>query len=383
MAEKSSGQKTVPVHLCEPGDVLARDVHNRSGQKVVSKDKELTSKLIKRLSGAGVRRVTVYSDEVTEKAPVARKKREKKAPEHEVKKTDEGLLVTGDLSDDFSGDRDVILEGNLLEGASIEASGDVRIKGEVTGGKIESRGGKISISGSLKGENIELIADKLVDVNSVDKAEVSVEGNLLVHGEVNEADIDCIGDMIVHQKEGKARLADSNVRVEGKLYADEVENNPSSPTRLIFEDPEKKALKKEKSQIIDKVEVLEQEYAKLQKIVETVRQLGDKVKNLSEEKKKKLKKHTRRFKNIEDELSKSEQNMEKIEEKLEELKNERRYFMKVLNTLRKDTEITMDNTMIKVDEDEWDVKLYKKSMIVIQNAADDSDSISEWLQSNS
>ncbi len=381
MADKTRGQKTVPVHLCEPGDVLAKDVHNPSGQKVVSKDKELTSKLIKRLSGAGVRRITVYSDEIEERAP--RKEKEKKTPEHEVQETEEGLLVSGDLSEEFSGEGNVTLEGDLLQGASIEAEGDVRVEGEVTGGKIESRGGKISVNGPLKGEDIELIADKLVDVESVEEAEVSVEGNLLVHGEVSKAEIDCIGDMIVHQKEGKAQLADSEIRVEGKLFADEVENSASSSTtRLVFEDPEKKALKKEKRQLIDRVEELEQEYAKLEKMVETVRQLGEKVKNLSEEKKKKLKKHTRRFKNIKSELSKSEQSMEKIEEKLEELKNERRYFMKVLNTLRKDTEITMDNTMIKVDEDEWDVKLYKKSMIVMQNAEDDSDRVSDWLQGN-
>ncbi|MGM0380731.1 MAG: FapA family protein [bacterium] len=381
MNKKASGQKTIPIHMCETGDVLARDVHNPSGQKVVSKDKELTAKIIKRLSGAGVRRVAVYSDEI-EEPETFEKKQEKKQPEHEVKETDEGLLVSGDLSDEFSGDQNVILEGDLLEGARLTADGDVRIKGEVSGGKIISRGGKISINGALTGSNIELITDKLVDVASVEEAEVSVEGNLLVHGEVTEADIDCVGDMIVHQKQGKAQLADSNIRVEGKLFADEVENTSSADTRLVFEDPKKKALKQEKSKLVGKVEELEQEYAKLQKIVETVRQLGNKVKQLSPEKKKKLKKHTRRFGQIKNELSKSEENIEKTEQKLEELQKERRYFMKVLNTLRKDTEITMDNTMIKVDEDEWDVKLYKKSMIVIQDAEDDSDNVSEWLKDN-
>lgn len=378
MSEKTKGQKTLPIHNCEPGDVIAKDIHNPDGQKVVSKDKELTSKLIKRLSGTGVRRITVYSEE-TEEEVFAEPITPEKETEYEVKETEEGLLVNGDLTDEFTGDRDIILDGNLQQGASITATGDVRVKGQINGGKIESREGNIQVNGTLRGDDVELIAEKLINVNTVEEAEVSVTGNLLVHGEVSEADIDCIGDMVVHQQDGKAQLADSEVRVEGRLLADEVENS-SKTTKLSFEDPEKKELKRKKNRLINKIEDLEEGYARLEKMVDTVRELKGNVKELSDEKKEKLKEYIQRFKRVKSDLEQSEQKIEKTKDRLEELNSQRRYFMKVLNTLRKDTEITMENTMVKTDEDEWDVKLYKKSMIVIQDAEDDPDNIKDWFK---
>lgn len=380
--KKISGAKTIPLQRCKPGEILAKDVHNPNGQKVVPGEKKLTPKILRRLSAAGIKRVTVYSEyseEVEKTKKPGKKIEEEKLPENIIEETDSAIVVSGNLTRDLESDKDVTVAGNVSNNASITARGNVEIQGRITAGSVKSLEGSIDIKGPISGKNISLEAKKLIRAPSVEKAQLSVNGRFVVRGSVTDSNVDCTGNMVVHHKDVKASLVDSNLRVEGKLLADEIDAQNSSGCQLVFRDPKKRTLLRQKEAAIEDIEKLEKEFAKLKKIVETVQQLGAKVKQLDSEKKEKLRKHTQRFKKIRNELVKSQKNIENCEIKLEELQQERRYFMRVLNTLRQDTQITMENTMINIDEDEWNVKLYKKSMIVIQNAEDDELNEREWL----
>ena len=136
----SSGAKTVPLQRCTPGEKLAKDVHNQAGQKVVPKDKKLTSKILRRLSAAGIKRVTVYSDEIKEKKAEKKKTEPKQTePENVIKETADGIVVAGNLTRDLNSEENVVVEGNMNKGANLVARGDVQIKGSLKAGSIESK----------------------------------------------------------------------------------------------------------------------------------------------------------------------------------------------------------------------------------------------------
>ncbi len=364
---ETEAKSTVSLHFCEPGQVLAAEVRNSNGQKIVPKGKKLNEKILRRLTSAGVKRVTIFAESEGKEEVVERKKTEtKKRRQNIIKETSKGLVVTGDLTEDFKGEEDIVVEGDVYAGATLETTGNIQIEGAVNEGTLCSREGMVNVQGEVTGKNIRFEAEKFIRLPSVEQAEVSMEGNVVIRGPVTEADIECLGNMVIHHDEVKARVVDSELKVEGKLFADEVDANKTDGSQLFFRDPEKQAVRRRQKELKEQIEELEQEFSKLRKVVNTVKQLGDKVKELSTDKKNKLKQHMSRFKKIQNRLSQSRNQVDECEATLEELKQERRYFMRVLNTLRKSTSITMENTMINLDEDEWNVQLYKKSMIVVQ-----------------
>ncbi|GEM_PF-5657065 len=369
-AAKTITKETININRCHPGMVLATDVHNPSGQKIVPEGKELSEKLIRRLTAAGVRQVAVFVEKTEEELAeeeAAVEEEDETVSVDQIKETADGILVEGNLASKYEGEKNVVVDGDVVDGAIIETTGDVEIKGKVRSGTIHASGGSIDIKGELTGKNIKLVADKLIRTPSVDEAEVSIEGNVLVQGPVNNSEIDCRGNLVVHHDESMGSIVNTQLRVEGKLLADELDSSTGDGNNLIFRDPQKASLRREKEKLLDYIEECEQEYSKLEKVVKTIQQLGDKVKDLSPEKKKKLKNHAARFQKIQNELARAKRKIEECENEIEEISQTRRYFMRVLNDLKENTTITMDDTMINLNSPENDVQLYKTSMIVIQS----------------
>ncbi|MFB6355820.1 MAG: FapA family protein [bacterium] len=381
---------TIPLNMADPGDVLAEEVRNNKGQKVVSSGVKLTDTLIKRLTGAGVQRVEVFREEeevstpgYETEAPQPEQKDEKSTIE--VVEKEGHQIIEEDLDSQFMAPEDVTLQGDLEEGGLINASGDVEIRGEVKNGIVRAMDGEIIVMGDINtgGDSVQLISQNPIQVSSIKNSQLSVRGDLLIRGEVREADIECIGNVSIHENDQSASISDSTMTIHGKLFADNVGQHKTEPNDISFRDPELVQLKNKKQKKQDSVEELRTQAEKLGKVVKTVQELGDKVKNIPEKKKKELEQQTKKYKKVVERLENARETIDDIETELENIKDQRRYFMRVLEDLKAETTIQHEDTELTVSDDEWDVKLYKKGMIVIQNADSDDDSQREedWLNS--
>jgi uncharacterized protein YoxC len=383
MVPSDESTTTIPINLAEPGQVLANDVHNKKGQKVVSGETELTEKLIKRLVGAGISRVEVYGDRTIEEVsdeepePTPTESSDEPATRQEGSRT----VIEEDLNDNYVGEDDVVLEGDLDRGAVLSSRGDVDVLGEIRDGTVRAMSGDIQVEGTIKssGNTVQLISSNPIEVSTVVNSSLSVQGHLIVNDYVENSSIECLGNLIVHGQNAQAVISGSDLEVEGQVLADQVRRRDSGSSAFSFRDPDVVSLNRKRRKTNDKLEDLNQEAEKLKNVVDTVKELGDQVKSLPPEKKEKIKKRTEEYQSVQKRIQEANDNIEQIEEQLETLRDERRYFMRVLDLLQADTSIEFEDSTLNVDNDEQDVRLYKKGMIVIQDASDLSFELEEWL----
>lgn len=376
--------KTIPINLAEPGQVLSSDVHNEKGQKVVSGDTELTSELIKRLVGSGVNRITIYGEreqkpDVAEDTEADEQQKQSTGPK--TREDNGRLVIEEDLAENYVGEGDVTLEGDIDNGAVLNARGDVQVLGEIRDGTVRAMSGEIDIDGTIhsSGDTVQLISNQPIQVSTVIDSSLSVRGHLIVEDTIKNSRVECLGNLIVHGNQTDAQISGSNLQVEGKVMADRVKAEDSDPSEFSFRDPEVVSINRKQKKTKSKLEDLKQEAEKLKNLVDTVKELGDQVKSLPDDKKEKIKKRTEKYQSVQQRIDRANNEIEEYEETLESLRDDRRYFMRVLDLLQADTSIQFEEASLNVDENERDVRLYKKGMIVIQDASDLPLELSEWL----
>jgi len=383
LAVTKEEKKKVPLDLCEVGDLLAEDVFNRKGQKIVSNGTALSEKLLKRLTASGVRRVTVRTKE-PERDPDsdrsgARTDGKPKLPK--TRETKHGTVIEEDLSTNYAAREDVVLQGDLIEGAVLSSTGDIEILGEIHDGTVRTLSGRMKLQGTISsnGERIDLISNQPMQVGSVVNSHLSVRGPLIVRGDVRNARIECQGNLIVHDPQNLASLMDAEIDVRGRLLADQILHRDSEGSHLRFRDPDVVNTRRKQRKTRSKIERLETEMEKLKTLVNTVKELGDKVKSLPPEKKQKLRQHTKNYKRTQKKLEETNQDLKNLEEKLQDIQDQRRFFIRVLDLLKAGTSIDFEGTALEVTQDETNVKLYKKGVIVIKDASEESLELRDWL----
>jgi len=373
--------KTVPINLCEPGDVLAEDIHNNSGQKVISSDTKLSSTLIKRLVGSGIRRVKIYGTRDDYPAETSETQKQKSREEPVTRERDGREVIVNTLRQNYISEGDVILEGNLESGAVLTARGDVNVLGEIRNGIVRALSGSIEVEGNIQsdGNIVQLISNNPIQVSHIENSTLSVRGSLIIDGRVDEARIDCQGNVVVHSDHHHAVIRNSRLDITGKLLADRVVGGENRASQLEFQDPELIDVRRNRNKTENKLEQLYKEAKKLNSLIETVKELGDKVKSLPTEQKEKVKKHTREFRTLQGRIKRANEDLEQYQSQMNSLRDHRRFFMRVLERLQADTSISFEDSELNVKEDEEDVILYKKGMIVIKDASDDTLEIGNWL----
>ena len=381
MAMTAEEKKKVPVGLCEVGDLLAEDVFNRKGQKMVSGGTTLSEKLLKRLTAAGIRRVTVRV-EADPESDFSSPEDDGKPDSPSTRETKQGTVIIEDLSTNYAARKDVVLEGDLKDGAVLSSTGNVEIVGEIHNGTVRTLSGRMKVQGQIasKGDPVQLISNQPIQVGSVVNSHLSVRGPLIVRGNVENARIECQGNLVVYNPQNLASLIDAEIEIRGRLLADQILHRDSSGSELRFLDPDVVDTRRKQQKARSKIDRLKTEREKLKNLVNTVKELGEKVRTLAPKKKRKLKQQTEKYKKTERELEKTHQVLEDLQAKLQDIKNQRRFFMRVLDLLKAGTSVDFEGTQLEVNRDETDAKLYKKGVIVIKDASEDTLNLREWLQ---
>lgn len=258
-------------------------------------------------------------------------------------------VVTGDVTQDHGRvyiDRPVLVEGNVARAASLEsakvmAHGDIVVRGTVNGSE--------RLPASLEGTNISLQnarfalvfarqkveARSLVSCNTTAGAEVIVKGGEgIVSGKV-EAGLSIHADFVT----GNARQA-----LSLKILQSRQKQLFVSATRL------EKALEEKRSEL-----------GKLEKIMEVIRLLGEKVVALPPEKKLELALHSKRYLALKSEIADHAAALERIQNEIGAEEAEFQYCPVQLGKVAPVVELTLGTAMLRINSYENATGYYLKN----------------------
>ncbi len=132
---------------------------------------------------------------------------------------------TGNLI--FSGD--ILVKGDVFEGYTIKAKGQVHVKGGVQGGIIQA-GGDVIVDGGFNGmTDGEITSKHNIKAKFLQNCKANAQGNIEAEAVINSY-VNCNGDLIVTSNKGVITGGKCNVlhRVEAKVIGSEI----NTPTRI-------------------------------------------------------------------------------------------------------------------------------------------------------
>lgn len=123
----------------------------------------------------------------------------------------------------------VMIQGDIAEGAVVEADGDIMIKGMVEPCRIRC-GGTLTVAGGILGEEehqIDVGGDLLAKY--ISEANITAGGNILVTNEVAHSNLKCLGTI----KLPKGRIAGGSSMALKGIWLGEAGSSAASDTKLI------------------------------------------------------------------------------------------------------------------------------------------------------
>lgn len=180
-------------------------------------------------------------------------------------------LETGNIQ--FIGN--VIVKGNVQEGFSVKAEGDVEIGGNVGAATIEA-GGSVVVRKGFQGKQKGLIkANGDVHVGFIENAQVFTRGNLFVNGAIMHSDIVAKVDIVV---EGRGLIVGGTVKAGNDVVAKTIGSHLATPTEVYAGvDPEvRQQLEHVNTELESVMENLDKVEKGLEQLHKLQKQLGDK-----------------------------------------------------------------------------------------------------------
>ncbi|MCK4257461.1 MAG: DUF342 domain-containing protein [Halanaerobiales bacterium] len=185
-------------------------------------------------------------------------------------------LETGNI--DFIGN--VVIKGNVHEGFSIKAEGDIEVFGNVGAATLES-GGKVHIHKGFQGKQKGIVtAEGDVQIGFIENGQVITRGSLLVNGEIMHSKITAKMDVIV---DGRGLIVGGLVQAGKDISAKILGSTLATPTEVVAGiDPE---LREEFDQIFQEIESAEENLDKVTKGVSLLRKVKKQLGQLPPDKK--------------------------------------------------------------------------------------------------
>ncbi|AZR74904.1 hypothetical protein BBF96_10925 [Anoxybacter fermentans] len=135
-------------------------------------------------------------------------------------------LETGNI--EFIGN--VIVKGNVQEGFSIKAGGDIEVMGNVEAANLEAKG-KVIVHKGFKGKQKGLIkAERDVEIGFIENGQVITHGSLIVKGAIMHSTVMASKDVIV---EGRGLIVGGTVQAGNDIVARVIGSHLATPTHII------------------------------------------------------------------------------------------------------------------------------------------------------
>ncbi|MCF7801459.1 MAG: FapA family protein [Candidatus Marinimicrobia bacterium] len=180
------------------------------------------------------------------------------------------------------------INGDVKSGFRVEATGDIHIKGSVDAATIYSSEGDIVITqGVLGKQRAKLLAEGSIYCGFIQDASVVARRDVTVQGYVINSQISAGGK--VHLTGNPALIRGGEVFAEDGIEADEVGAERVIPTRIGLTNAELREATQEQDALRDQLELFRKEFNLIDKKIDFLRLLQQRVGNLTPAKQKELK----------------------------------------------------------------------------------------------
>lgn len=256
----------------------------------------------------------------------------------------------------------LLIRGNAENGSFIEATDDIQIDGDVLNSKVRSINGSVIVGGGIKGPTAAVQAGKDIEAKLAHQSSLKAVRNVRLKKMAVEAQITARNTVSIDQEEG---LIDGGEVQAGKdIIANTIggQNRTSTSVRLVnYGQTEAYAslLKREKES-----EEIARQMESLEKVIQVIRLLGDKVVMLPPDKKQDLALRIKKYNELKVRLNGIESEKKRIKDEKENA-NELDRAIIAKQTLREGVKVAIDNASLTIQKDFKNVILYRKGIVVI------------------
>jgi uncharacterized protein (DUF342 family) len=260
-------------------------------------------------------------------------------------------------------DGPLVVNGNVESGSFIVATGDILIHGDVESSKIKSIKGHVIIDGGVRGVNSIIYANGGdVKARFVYNATIKAEGDVVIKDMAIEAHIITKHSLFVFDGEGKIEGGEAEAGID--IVANFIGNNSALATVVRISDFKLRELYAFLSRIDIQVKEITEQMNHLEKFIEVIRLLGNKVITLPMEKKQDLALKVKKYNELKLQLDKfNEEKSKLVVEQKKEDELERTVIVK--RTLFTGVYVYMDKAKLPIQHSYANVILYKRGIIII------------------
>ena len=255
------------------------------------------------------------------------------------------------------------IKGDIESGSFIVATGDIHIMGEVQNSKIKSIKGSINIEMGIRGVNSIVYANGgNVNTKYVYNATVKAEQDIHIGELAIDAHLISKRSLFVFDGEGKIEGGESEAGID--IVANIIGNNSGSSTIVKISDFKQRELFAHLTRLDYQIKEITDQMSHLEKFIEVIRLLGNKVITLPIEKKQDLALKVKRYNELKAQMDKlfSERGKLSIEQKNDD-ELERTIIVK--QYLFSGVYIYMDKAKLPIQHTYSNVILYKRGIIIV------------------
>lgn len=255
-----------------------------------------------------------------------------------------------------------IVKGSVL-GGSIISTSDIIIHGTVLDGNLITSGGNITVAQGIEGDasNIEAFGD--IHCNYSHGGNItSKNGSVYVKNRVSNCTI--IAKNLVHVKDGDGVIEKSTVEAGIEVISNLLGNEDKDPTYIILSNQRQQELFELILIYDQKLKDKKKRMAKLLKVIQIIKLLGEKVSKLPPKKREELALQVKEYNQIKREIMQTNEEKNKVIKRNNEIKMYTRAII-VNETVHPQVKIIIDKLEHSVVNKYKKVIFYKTGMIIM------------------
>jgi len=277
------------------------------------------------------------------------------------------LEISGNLSSEqqpIQHEGSILIKGNVENCNMVVASDDIEIKGDVINSKVRSIRGSIVVHGRINGENTFVYSAKNIEALSVHLANLKAFHTITLQDSAVSSRI--MAKHSVKVEKGRGKIEGGEVEAGMGILANIVGSIESIPTNIKLTNFRQFDIYTLLMQLERELETVTKEINNLQKIIEVIKLLGDRVVQLPMEKKQELALKVRQYNDLNLKKKDIETKKERLIEENDNIDELERVII-IHDTLYPGVTATIDKVSNTIQEEYHNVILYKKGILIIGN----------------
>ncbi len=260
-------------------------------------------------------------------------------------------------------DGSLLIKGNVESGSEISATEDIEILGHVHNAKIRSLKGNIVIHSGIQGAQTVIQAIKgNVTAAHIQNATIKAEGDIIITGMIMDAILIAKHSIYAQTREGN--IEGGELEAGHDIISYNLGNVNSKTTIIRISDFKQRELYNKMLSIEQEIKILKIDKTKLEKYIQIIKILGNKVVNLPLEKKQDLAQKVQDYQKISKRINELEfinQNLFQPEEEIDELERSVIVRGQLFNGVR----VMIDKARLDVQKTYKNIILYKRGIIIV------------------